>query len=254
MLRMLQVAEAGMRVQQARVDVLTNNLANADTPGFRRVLASFDVRPDGPDQPARPRPGDPPLPQMGEGRGTVGMVGARTGLDLRPGAVRHTGNPLDVALAGEGFFAVRTAEGERYTRNGSFSLSPEGRLQTLGGEVVLGDGGPLEIPPGQLEVGADGSLRVDGEEVGKLKVVRVEGELRPGAGQLLELAPGAQARPLPDEERRVMGQHLEGSNANPVRELVALIQAHRLFEAGQRVLSTTDDSLGRTVNDLGRVR
>lgn len=257
MLQSLKVSEAGLLAQEHKVDVLANNLANAATPGFKRMLATFRLDPPpAPGLEGVPAAALPPLTTNVLMPG--GMLQVTTVPDLRAGPMQPTGNPLDVAVDGDGFFVVQTAQGERYTRNGSFSLDAEGRLTNQTGELILGDGGPIEVPPGSLlAIATDGTVRADGNELGRLRLVQPANALAfsPDGGSGFTIAPGAEAPvAVPDGSRRVAPGFLEGSNTNPISDLVAMITAQRVFEAGQRVISTTDETLGKNINEIPRIR
>ena len=257
MLQSLRVSESGLIAQERKLSVLANNLANASTPGFKRLIASYRLQ-------APPAPGLQGVPQaaLPPNNPNVlmpgGLLRLSTAPDLKAGPMQPTGNPLDVAVDGEGFFVVQTARGERYTRNGSFTLDAAGRIVTRTGDPVLGDGGPMEVPPGALvEIATDGTVRADGNELGRLRMVRPADRmaLTPDGNGGFAVAPGANPPPIvPEEERRVAPGFLEGSNTNPVSELVQMITAQRVFEAGQRVISATDDTLRKNINEVPRVR
>jgi len=151
---------------------------------------------------------------------------------------------------------VSTPEGERFTRDGAFRLDAEGNLGTASGHRVQGDGGPLPIPPGEVQMASDGRILVEGQEVGTLRVVAFEdpGAMIPAGHGLLDSPRDMPAQDVDPAQRRLVVGHLEGSNANPITELVNLITAQRLFESNQRVLTTTDESLRRTVNDIPGLR
>lgn len=257
MLQSLKVSEAGLLAQEQKVDVLANNLANAATPGFKRMLATYRLAP-----PPAPGLAGVPATSLPPANPNVlmpgGILQVTTVPDLRPGPMQPTGNPLDVAVDGEGFFVLQTAQGERYTRNGSFTLDDEGRLTNQTGDPVLGDGGAIEVPPGALlEIATDGTVRANGADLGRLRLVQPANALAfaPDGGTSFTIAPGAQApTTVPEEGRRVAPGFLEGSNTNPISDLVAMITAQRVFEAGQRVISTTDETLGKNVNEIPRVR
>jgi flagellar basal body rod protein FlgG len=150
-------ALSGAIVQTRRLEIASQNLANVNTAGykgerltFREVLTESDPR--------KPRTGG--LVVVGEQRP-----------DLSMGALQHTENPFDLALEGDGFFAIETPQGTRYTRQGAFSRAADGTIVTLSGHPLLGEGGPIRIE-GNMEVAADGSVRSDGAEVDTLRVVR----------------------------------------------------------------------------------
>ncbi len=263
MLQSLRVSESGLIGQQQKLEIIANNLANVDTPGFRRILSTFEAQ-------------APPGTGPGGGRPVIGVQNAaggpspnlnqllpgnllrmNTAVDLRPGSMRATGNPLDLAIEGEGFFVVQTPQGEAYTRNGSFTLDPEGRLVTRDGLPVLGEGGPVEVPPGQLvEIASDGTVRAGASELGRLKLVQPasRADVVPAGSTLLVRAQGRPApRTIAPERVRMQAGFLETSNTNPVSELVQMIRAQRIFEAGQRVLTSADETLRRAVTDLPKV-
>jgi flagellar basal-body rod protein FlgF len=241
--------------QQEKLEILANNLANANTPGFKRLLTTFDSvqpqsrQPVALDPETRTEPSLRPI-QPGS------LLRMRTALDLKPGPIQITDNPLDVAIDGEGFFVVRTPQGEQYTRNGSFTLDAEGRITTREGLPVLGDGGPIEIPSGShIEIASDGSVTANGSSVGRFKLVRPANRyaLSPEGATRLRQAGGA-PRPatMPPEEVRVQSGALEESNTNPISELVQMITAQRIFEAGQRVLVANDETLRKATTEVPR--
>lgn len=276
MLRGLYTAASGMLAQAARLDLESNNLANAATTGYKAdqaELLSFPTmllrrvggkdgepeplhplgiemrtRPDGLDRlPFREAPVVGPL-------GT-GVYVEGTFTSFRQGPLRDTGNPLDLALEGPGFFAVETPAGVRYTRAGSFRLDAEGYLADQTGNRVLGVDGPIQVgQAATVAIGQDGSVHADGVLVGPLLVVDFadpNAELRKEGANLF--APQEGAVPLAAEGTRVAQGTLEGSAVNVVESLVRLIELQRAYEASQRVVRSYDETLDRTVNDLARI-
>lgn len=253
MLQSLRVSESGMLAQQNKIEIVANNLANASTPGFKRMLTTFQAV-----DPAAPGfAGQVPQPGQVDVMVPGSLLRITSAPDLSPGPWIATGNDLDVVLDGEGMFVVQTADGERYTRNGSFTVSPDDKLTTRTGDPLMGEGGPIEIPPAStVEIALDGTVRANGDEVGRLRVVRPGSalDLTPDGDTTFALRPGAEApRPI-EEGARVQAGFLEGSNTNPVSELVSMITAQRIFEAGQRVLSAADDTLRKATNDIPQMR
>jgi len=275
-LRGLYTAASGMLAQAARLDLESNNLANAATTGYKAdqaELLSFPTmllrrvggkdgepeplhplgiemrtRPDGLDRlPFREAPVVGPL-------GT-GVYVEGTFTSFRQGPLRDTGNPLDLALEGPGFFAVETPAGVRYTRAGSFRLDAEGYLADQTGNRVLGVDGPIQVgQAATVAIGQDGSVHADGVLVGTLLVVDFadpNAELRKEGANLF--APQEGAVPLAAEGTRVAQGTLEGSAVNVVESLVRLIELQRAYEASQRVVRSYDETLDRTVNDLARI-
>ncbi len=227
--RGLYIAASGMIAEQARQDLIANDLANASTPGYKSDRATQ-------------RAFDEVLLQntkTGAGIGPIGQGVAidRQATDWRPAPIRQTEEPLDFAIQGEGFFAVRGANGVQYTRNGRFSAAADGALTTATGENVLGRNGQ------PLRVGADGTVNP-----GELQVVQLANPRKAGEG-FVTGQPGAQV-----PATAVKSGALEGSGADPARAMVDMIASMRAFESGQRVIRTIDDTLQKAANDVGQLR
>jgi flagellar basal-body rod protein FlgF len=228
--RMLFMAMAAARQTQRVQALATNNLVNASSDGFRGDLQSaMSLSVSGPGYASRSfsalRPG---------------------GVDLTPGPIMTTGNPLDVAIEGPGLFAVQTSGGEEaYTRAGAFQVDPSGLLRTSEGLLVLGDGGPLALPPfEQIVVGDDGTISVRPRgaggaqlaQVGRLRLVNPEPEqvVKRDDG-LLALINGESADPA--GEVKVVAGALEGSNVNAVGAMVRQMDLARQFEAQMKLMN-----------------
>jgi flagellar basal-body rod protein FlgG len=225
--RGLYIAASGMLAEQARQDLIAHDLANASTPGYKQ------------DRVASTSFGEMLLADTTTGR-PVGGLGLGTQIDRQitdtsGGPLRDTGEPLDFAVEGDGFFAVRTAAGVRYTRDGQFSRSAAGTLVTATGDAVLGPGGA------PVRVGADG--RVPSSAIG---VVALTNPLRQGDNLFTGTAGGAGGG-------RVRGGSLEGSAVDPVHTMVEMLGSLRAFEAGQRVITTIDSTLSKAANQVGSV-
>lgn len=227
--RMIYLSMAGAKAAMQRQDVLSHNLANASTPGFRAELQAFRA-----------------VPVRGDGSTTrVYALETTTGHDLTPGPVTATGRNLDVAMQGSAWLAVQGLDGvEAYTRNGGLEVGPDGTLVTRTGLPVLGDGGPIQLPAGAtVEIGADGTVSArtgngNPNPVGRLKLVTPEGRLTRGEDGLFR---AADAEPLPaDPAARVLGGALEGSNVSAVETMVAMISAARQFEQQMKLLTTAE--------------
>jgi flagellar basal-body rod protein FlgF len=225
------------------LDIVANNIANADTTGFKveQLLVGEEVG-----QRARNafvRPGVSFVMDNGVGR------------DFSQGALSQTGRTLDFAIEGEGaFFRVQDGSNEAYTRDGSFTVDAQGRLMTEGGHPVMGDGGEIILNPelGQVSVGADGTISQDGETVGRLSVVRFDalGVLEKGGDGLYRNASNAVAQEAPDA--RIRQGMLEGSNVNPILEITNLIEIQRAYESVTRMIEGNTDLSRRAVERLGR--
>ena len=225
------------------LDIVANNIANADTAGFK--VESLMVATE-PRRPAK----DQQLPHLA--RFVLDNGVAR---DFTQGSLSRTDNPLDVAVDGDAFFTVRTANGERYTRDGRFRPDPQGRLVTAGGDVVLGDGGaeivlrPDEPPP---TIAADGTVSQGELRIGRLALARFDSNAALSKeGDNLYMADGVTPQPAPDV--RVHQGMVETSNAQPVLEIVKLIELSRSYERVSRIIDNAQDLSRRAVERLGRV-
>jgi flagellar basal-body rod protein FlgF len=235
------IAMQTQRVLQRRLDVAAGNLANAATTGFKRDSLVFQM-----EDTTRARAMDNPA----DVRFVRDVAMAR---DMSQGPIARTGNALDVALQGEGFFTVQGPNGPLYTRDGTFRLGPDGALSTRDGMAVLNaQGQPIVFDPqGETpSIDALGTLRVNGEVIGDISVVRFD---RPAAlakvGDNLYSAEGQATRPFAGE---VVQAALESSNVQPVMELTSLIEISRAYESAARVARQADDLRSRAIERLGR--
>jgi len=223
--RGLYIAATGMVAEMVRQDQIANDLANASTPGYksdRSTQSSF---------------GEILLSNTVSGQ-PIGALGLgaqidRIVMDGSPAPIRDTGEPLDFAIQGDGWFGVQTPQGVRYTRNGQFALSPQGILIDGMGNPVLGRGG------GPVRAARDGSV-----DPALLGVFNVTNPRKVGDSYVTGAA-GGQAT------GEVRAGALEGSNAEPSRSMVDMISSFRAFEAGQRVVRTIDETLQKAANQVG---
>ncbi len=253
----LKQSAIGLTQRAAAQEVFTNNLANINTPGFRGDRVSFvQVLSDASQRAAVPGAGTgaPPRaagsdPGTGLSRPTAGSAVAVTSIDLRQGPVETTGNDFDFAVDGAGFFVVQTPQGERYTRGGAFALDGEGKLVTRSGYPVMSDGGPITVESGKLYVGADGSISLNGESTGRIRLVSFANprDLKRTANGLFEAA----GRPQ-EATGRVLQGSLEGSNVNPMEALTEMMMALREFEANQKALKAQDETAEKLIGESGR--
>lgn len=226
------------------LDIAANNLANVDTAGFK-VEQLMIATEEGP----RAR-------NLGvEGPGRF-VLDTGLGRDFGQGVLRQTGATFDFGIEGEGFFTVGGPEGERYTRDGRFSVDAQGRLITAGGLPVLGEGGaeilvdPTKSAP---SVSADGIISQDGERIGRLTAVRFEapGVLsKDGDGLFFN---SSNETPVAAEDARIRQGMVEGSNVQPIVEITNLIEISRAYERMARMIEQTNDLSRRSVERLGRV-
>lgn len=241
MLRGLYVAAEGMAARQKAQDAIANNLANLNTTGFKADRPVFETIYER--QLYR---------QQGTQSQPIGALSAGAILrelytDFQPGALASTGNPLDVAIDGAGFFAIQTPQGVRYTRNGAFQLNAQGILTTREGYPVLGvNAQPVQVPRNaEIFIGENGAVLANGAQVGRLLIVQ---------GNLTKDPDGyfvGAAQPV--ENTRVVRGALEASNVNMVREMVTMIELIRAYETHQKAIHTHDETLGRAINELAKI-
>ncbi len=246
---------SGALAQEQRTQVFAHNIANVNTKGFKQEEPLFQAL-----QPRRRLAGPPdahvrlvsemPQPVFGvTERVFVGPHGNHT--QFESGRLRTTGNPLDVAIEGPGFFEVRTMEGPRYTRNGVFHLDEKRRLVTQAGLPVMGTNGELKLPPGEAVIDAGGAISVNGQPVGTVKIIEFpESKMPHKVAESLFAGEGGKVQKHPT----LMSAAVEESNVNPLNEMVKLIQGMRTYESAQKVIQTIDRMAELAVNELGRVQ
>jgi len=221
----LSVVLSRQTVLQRQMEAIATNLANANTAGFKAESMVFTefleptARKDGP----------------------LSLVHDVTFLrDMSEGNMTGTENPFDLAISGDGFFTVRTANGERYTRHGAFQLDNLGQMVTLAGDPVLGTGGaPIVVPPGTaaVTITQDGTVSADAAQIGKVQVVTFEAPqaLSKDGNGLYD--PEGQA-PQPSDEARVLQGTIENSNVQGVVEMTRMIDVVRSYQAAVRMADT----------------
>lgn len=227
-------ALSGAIAQMHRLEVAAQDLANLNTSGYKgqrlvfsEILANRSV--------GNERPG-----------GLVAIGDQRT--NFFSGEVQATGNPFHLAIEGDGFFVVQTVRGERYTRNGSFTLKSDGTMITAQGDPLLGAGGPLQITGGKMQIAIDGSVSSSEGDIGKLRIVRFKDSrqaLKEGAN--LFLSPPTNVQETFDV--RVLQGELEQSNVSPIDSMVSLIAIQRQFEAYERAMGLMDSVTQKMITD-----
>ncbi len=262
MFRGFYAGTSAMLVQEKMLDVAANNLANVDTAGFRGRIAVNKAFPELLMEKVDGSPGEvyPPKPELWKRRELIGDMAfanvlSETALDLRGGSLRHTGNPLDVAIAGEGYFVVEDGAGNVfYTRSGHFLRSGEGQLVTHEGMAVLGQGGAVELGEGsQIGIDENGQVLVDGEVVDVLQLVAFPDPtyLRHEGRSLLSQTETSGA-PEGLEDLQLAAGFLEMSNVNIVSEMVRMIAANRAYEAASKTVTIQDESAGKLIQTYGK--
>lgn len=225
--------------------VVSNNLAHAEIPAFKSDLEQFRS-----------------MPVYGDGHPSRAYaMTERPGIDYRAGTINNTGNPLDVAINGDGWFAVQVADGtEAYTRRGDFRVNTSGILENGDGHIVLGNGGPIAVPPAEeIIAGSDGTLTIRplGQDerslavLDRLKLVNPPLEdINKSIDGLFRLRDGTNANF--DANVRVAPESLETSNVNIVSAMARMIETARLFEMNIKAMSAAkeNDEVGTRILSL----
>ena len=251
MIKGLYSAVTAMVMNATRQQVLSHNISNMQTPGFKQILTTAEDF----------MQNQAVYSNDYSANGIInylGVLGLGTQIsdeyiDFEQGALQDTGNPLDLALQGNGFFTVDTPDGQRYTRDGRFLRDADNNLVTVDGYQVLDSAGqPIQLPDGDISVGPDGAINVNGNAVATLGIgvfANPETELQHTEGNLFT---GPDASTGEDVPQIVQG-YLEMSNANPSQLMTQLVEVARSYEAAQKLVQNQDELLGKTIASLGRI-
>jgi flagellar basal-body rod protein FlgF len=235
------VALSRLGTLRRQMNVIANNLANMNTTGFKGEKMMF-------------------VDHVVKSRGGTQIMGDKvayvrdiaTVKNLNEGSFQATGSPLDVAIRGDGYFVIDAANGERYTRNGSFRLDDAGQMVTKDGDPVLSDGGQpffFTAQDSNIEISSDGTISTSAGQLGRLAVVRFD---NPHA---LKLTAGGQLNseelPIPAEDFSVVQSMLETSNVEPIIEMTRMIEVHRSYKSVQKLVDSENDRVKKMINDLG---
>lgn len=247
----MYTALSGQIAISKQIDVLANNIANASTPGFRAERMIFEKALTKQEVLLGPSlKSDLKEPETVASNEFVGIAGTYT--DFSVGPIEKTGNPLDAAIDGEGFFVVQTPQGERYTRAGNFYLNSDQVLTNAQGHPVMGQGGQITANGKSIEIAKDGSILSGGQVLGKLRVVKLDkNNVAREAAQLFRVKDGSSPQEV--EKPVVEGGALETSNVNAVQELTSLIIASRLYESYQKTYDASarmNEARNRTMGTL----
>lgn len=246
---------SGAGAQESQMQVFANNMANVNTAGYKQDAQAFSTV-----MTRAQALGSVPFQSAGFGH----QIGARpagpserafasfqtTHTSFEPGKIKITGNPLDMAIEGSGFFEVKTPQGLRYTRNGTFSVDTQGKLVTNLGYPVMGVKGEIKIPSGAVTVTGGGAIEVDGKPVATVKVMEFPENKMPqkSADGFLASENGKVVK-----NPKIQGGHLEESNVNAIEEMVKMMQGMRNFESSQKLIQTLDHMAEISIQDVGRV-
>lgn len=231
-------AVIGLFRQERRYELISNNLSNAMTPGFKKDVSIFhEVFSEA----------------LHPSLSTLSMDSEFSQTLLQQGEIQSTRNPLDLAIEGEGFFKVKTPQGIRYTRNGNFRLTREGVLVESNGFPVLSRNGEISLRGNQIAVEENGAIKVDGADRDKLALVTFADlkALKKEGKTLFKLEEEQEEKEA--EGTRVVQGALEGSNVNALEEMVQMIDSLRTFEACYKIVQVQDELNAKSVNELARV-
>ena len=240
-MRNIHAAIASMVGRMRQLEITANNLANVNTPGFKRTLYFNNILED-----LLSRDVDQPYfnSQL--------RLEERERTDFTQGILHKTDNPLDLAFNGDGYFVVQTDQGLVYTRNGNFSRDVNGYLVTNNGDFVLGEDGPIRLPEGQIEVSKAGFVMVDGRLIDRFRVVQPT-----DTRQITRMGNSWYDFPAVEADNNhgeLLQGYLERSNVKPIESMSELISLMRDFESNQRMLKTIDDVDRLASNEVGRVQ
>ncbi|MCF8067766.1 MAG: flagellar hook-basal body protein [Desulfobacterales bacterium] len=216
-------AVQGALLQERKFEIVANHLANVNTPGFKGDIMSFD-----------------------------NILKAEITVNHSQGSMQDTGNPLDMAIGGDGFFKIQTANGVRYTRAGNFTLDNQNNLVNQNGAPVLGIGGAnIVIDGSDVQVSQTGEIFIDGESTGQLEIVTFQNlnglTKTDGANFINENAGGETAA----SDASVIQGSVEGANVQTVTEMVKMIESMRTYEAATKVIQSIDETNTKAVTEVG---
>ena len=254
--RGLYTSAIGMMTQMNNMDIITNNMANVDNTGFKKdtpVVQSFseEMMKIFNDDNERLIKRDNNI-----GKVSLGNFITEVSTDFSAGSMKRTDGAYDLAIEGDGFFAIEAFNKngetvERYTRDGSFTINKNNELMTKEGNYVLGENGRIVIPNGNVKISENGSVYSNNEFVDRIKIVDFENKetLRKYGDNLYDRISETKDKPFTG---KILQNHIEGSNVNIVQEMVRMIDVSRIYELNQRIVQTHDTILGRAVNDIAK--
>jgi len=247
MIKGIYSSGAGMQPRMTRLEVLANNIANANTTGFKKDNLFIQTMKNA------------ALSQI-QGNGPLAGLDSKEYTDFSEGSLNQTKAPFDLALQGRGFFVVETPQGNRYTRNGHFSLSTDGTLVNGDGYAVMGTSGPIRIP--QPERTPDSTILIDENGnvsngttlIGKVRVADFENlnDLKKDGASLFQSDAPEKPADADSQQPLIRQGYLEESNVDSVESMVELVELSKSFETDQRMVQVQDGSLEKAM-DVGRL-
>ncbi|WP_433693387.1 flagellar hook-basal body protein [Herbaspirillum seropedicae] len=246
----LGVSLISMHQDMARMQRVAMNMSNALTPAYKREVSIARTTLGAPGSTTFGSLWDAGMAASINGSGTVDSHSVVSRSDMRAGTLKSTGQPLDLALSGPGFFEVQTEHGPAYTRQGNFRMDERGRIVTAQGYPLMGKGGEIFVASANPAIDAAGNIVENKRPLGQLKVVQFEQPetlRRLGEGLFAE---GTGMRQLNDAEVQVRQGYLENANVSSVQEMVEMMQTMRHFESMQKITQAYDDMLGNAIRRL----
>jgi len=219
-----------------QLDFVANNIANASTTGFKSEHLYYAMK-----------------GKSAQEGASMELGSTVSRMDHSQGTVTLTGNVMDMAIEGDGYFTIQTKNGNVYSRNGSFLLNKDNELVTPRGDYVLGDSGKIVISGGNISVDKDGSISADGDFVGKLKISSFKDPhalSRSSDGRFVD---NGKAGVRSAGDYKISGSHLEMSNVNAVKEMADMMEIQRTFESYQKVILTLQDMDKISTNRIGKL-
>lgn len=261
MLKNIYTPLSGAIAQERAIEVIANNLANINTTGFKGDKVTFTLQnPDpypnykSPIPPANYKVGFKDLMHLkGNDLNYAGVAGMER--DDSQGPALVTNNPYDLMIEGEGYFKVQTNEGARYTRSGDITLSSDGALVTKSGDPILGDKGVIFLRDGEFKINRAGEVYQGDQLIDKIQLFKFDDkDLIERTGQNYLYYTGAESGVLRVENPAIRQGLLEGSNVNAMKNMTAMIIAHRAYEAYQKAVKNYDSMMEKSSNSVGAVR
>ena len=251
----IYMAASGALAYEKKLQIISNNLANANTVGYKMDRAQFNVI----EQNNLPASLASNTPEMSTSQAQSFWFQFNSYTDFTSGSMKNTGNDFDLALIGEGFFCIQKPDGVHYTRKGDFTLDAEGTLVTRNGHPVIGDGGEITVKyaddPGKVkafEVDLEGNVLVNGQQVGSLRIVKFSepDKLMKMGDTLFKPAENSPA-PKEAEDAKVSQGFVELSNVDVVKMMTEMIVVLRGYETYQKVMRSADEAYTKSINEVG---
>ncbi len=254
MIKGLYESALGMITQMHRMDVISNNLANADTIGYKKDIVSTSSFPEMLANRLHDKNNLNILNSKRIGGLSLGVRIDSIHIDYTQGNLKRTDSTFDIAINGSGFIAVDLAGQERYTRDGALKLNNNRVLMTSEGNIVKGvNGNTITVPDGIVSIDPKGNLFVNDEYINTIKLVSFDdkdlGKLRKTENNLIAAPTDIQTKPFTGT---ISQGFVEGSNVNTVREMVDMISVSRAYESNQKMIQTQDATLGRAVTEIAK--